>query len=146
MAYPTKINGEIIKKGGLDGLMLEVWNDHADIETFSVEKFNSTTSAPNIIGALREDNKEKKPLDSIGRTFIGIDDKDLNGSYETIYIFSAEESTAATAARTLKQFGADKVIMLDGSGSSQLVVEDKTYLKGDQRKIPQTIGILKKSS
>jgi Phosphodiester glycosidase len=144
LAFPTKINGQIITKGGSNDLMLEVWPDHADIEKFSQEKFQNTVSAPTILAALSEDNKDKDPSSEIGRTLIGLDDSDGNGSYETVLIFNSEASTSANAASNLKTFGADKVIMLDGSGSSKLMGqrENDPYLPGDKRRIPQTIGVI----
>jgi hypothetical protein len=45
----------------------------------------------------------------------------------------------------LKNFGANQVMQLDGSGSSQLIAQGQKYLNGDSRKIPQFIGVLSAS-
>lgn len=145
LPFPLKINNEIISDGygknehADQKLMLEVWDDKAEIRPFSQQVLYSS-SAPNIIVGLTEDAR-KSPTKYLARTFVGIDDHNGDGRYETILIFSTRTSRQKDAARVLRDFGADKVMMLDGGGSTQLICQGKTYISSD-RKIPQAIAVI----
>jgi hypothetical protein len=147
ISYPLKIDNVEVTKGfdtrePENQLILELWNNRADINPFVKDDKYYTSLAPNYLVSLKKDSIE--PKGEKGRTIIGLKDIDFNGEYETILIFNSKKSTYENAVDTLKQFNAEenKVIMLDGSGSTKLKVEDKKYLDVDPRKIPQTIGVL----
>ncbi|MBD2740726.1 phosphodiester glycosidase family protein [Coleofasciculus sp. FACHB-1120] len=147
LAFPVKVNGTIVSDGyagesefASQKLMLAVWNNRAEISAFKGKNSLYASSAPNIIVGLSE--KANKSINkNLGRTFMGVGDGDSNGIYETVLIFNSSDSTQFHAAETLKKFGADKVIMLDGGGSSQLLAQGKNYIKST-RTIPQTIGVV----
>ena len=85
-----------------------------------------SSSAPDIIGGLTEDaNKSAKK--SVGRTFVGVQDRDQDQQYETVLIFSTKTARQEDAGQVLKDFGADKVMMLDGGDSTQLICQDNAY-------------------
>ncbi|MFE1744948.1 phosphodiester glycosidase family protein [Coleofasciculus sp. H7-2] len=147
LAFPVKANGTIISNGyagesefASQKLMLEVWKTRAKISAFKGKNPLYSSSAPNIIVGLSE-NANKSINKNLGRTFMGVRDGDSNGIYETVLIFNSSDSTQFHAAETLKKFGADKVVMLDGGGSSQLLAQGKNYIKST-RTIPQTIGVV----
>ncbi|HAZ47971.1 MAG TPA: hypothetical protein DDW76_00140 [Cyanobacteria bacterium UBA11369] len=143
VSHPLKVDAKILSKGGDDTksrLMLEVWSaEKANIETYDWTKFSSSP-APNILVGLNP-GIQVDPDQQIGRTFIGIADPYNDGINETVLIFTGK-STQSNAINTLNNFGAKKVIMLDGSGSSKLNVMGQTLLAGDVRQIPQTIGVV----
>jgi hypothetical protein len=124
-------------------LMLEIWGDRADIRTLTESNIENS-SAPNILGGLSE-SANKGITNYVGRTFVGIDDTDGNGTYDTILIFNSGLANQAGAAKVLRDFGADKVIMFDGGGSTQLRCKETTYISSS-RTIPQTIGVVKGNS
>jgi hypothetical protein len=100
-----------------------------------------TSTAPNIIAGLSEDaNKKKKNF--TGRTFIGIDDSDLDGDYETILVYNTLTARQIDAAEVLRNFGADKLMMLDGGGSTQLTCKGEPIVESE-RLIPQALGIVR---
>jgi hypothetical protein len=147
LAFPVKANGTIISDGyagesefASQKLMLAVWNNRAEISTFKGKKSLYSSSAPNIIVGLSE-NANKSINKNLGRTFMGVMDRDFNGIHETVLIFNSSDSTQLHAADILKKFGADKVVMLDGGGSSQLLALGKNYITS-ARTIPQTIGVV----
>jgi hypothetical protein len=147
LAFPLKVNGNIISGGYGDPnfstdelLMLEIWNNHLDIHPLTSNNLHSS-SAPNILGGLSE-NANKNMTSSVGRTFVGIDDTNNDGTFETVLFFNSAASTQASASQILRDFGADKIIMFDGGSSTQLKCQNKTYIPST-RSIPQTIGILK---
>lgn len=144
LAFPLKKDGSIISEGyGVEQfqdqqLMLEIWPDRANIAPLSRSSLYSS-AAPTILGGLDETVGLgwQKPT---GRTFAGIDDSDDDGSYETVLIFNSKTASQPEAANTLRDFGADKVMMFDGGGSTQLICNNTSYVTSD-RKIPQAIGI-----
>lgn len=150
LAFPLKKDGIIVSDGygslrEFQGqlLMLEIWNDRADIRTLSKDALYQS-SAPNILGGLDE-KADKGVYTYTGRTFVGIDDADNDGKYEKIYIFSSKYARQVDAASALRSFGADKVIMFDGGSSTQLLCKNSTYI-ASSRTIPQTIGVIKGSN
>ncbi len=147
LAFPVKVNGKVISDGyageseyATEKLKLEIWNDRADITAFNGKSSLYSSSAPNLIVGLKED-ADKVMNKEVGRTFVGVRDGDSNGSYETIFIFNSTASTQSHATLTLRSFGADKVIMLDGGGSTQLLCQGESYVTS-RRTIPQMIGVL----
>lgn len=145
LPFPLKINGKVVSGGYSKGefidqkYMLELWKDHVDIRPLTKVDFQKST-APNIIAGLAEDAR-KSPEKYVGRTFIGVADQDKDGLNETLLIFSTQAARQRDAAETLRKFGADKVMMLDGGLSAQLVCQGKSYIQTD-RLIPQVIAVL----
>ncbi len=145
LSLPIKRDGKIVSEGYAandfpgETLIFEIWSDHADIRELTRENLYGST-APNIIGGLTaEANKRAKQ--STGRTFVGVDDRNRDGLFETILVFNTKTATQAGAAEVLTSFGADKVMMLDGGGSTQLICQDTTYIASG-RPIPQAVGIV----
>jgi hypothetical protein len=144
LPFPLKKDGHIISDGyGIkefpdQKLMLEIWSDHLDIRELSQANLYSST-APDIVVGLTED-AEKASKKAVGRTFVGISDRDGDRVFETLYIFSTQIARPSAAANTLREFGAIKVMMLDGGGSTQLECNGEVYIDTD-RLIPQAIGI-----
>lgn len=144
IAFSLKIDGVVVNDGwGLaqfpgNKLMLELWPDHANISEFTRDGFYQS-AAPDVLGGLTERaNKNAKKY--VGRTFIGIDDRDVNGYFETLMIFNTLSARQVDASKVLRDFGAAKVMMLDGGGSAQLICEGESYVSSD-RYIPQALGI-----
>lgn len=99
------------------------------------------STAPDIIAGLAED-AGRHPNSSPGRTFVGIDDRDHDKRYETILIFNSKAATAPRAADVLRGFGADKVMMLDGGDSTQLICRGRPYLQSESsRAVPQMLAV-----
>lgn len=147
LAFPLKKDGQILSDGYGSGyefpgqlLILEIWNDHANIRSLSKDNLYGS-SAPNILGGLTEDADHPSEYNYVGRTFAGIDDTDGDGDYETIYIFTSSYARQVDAASVLRDFGADKVIMFDGGGSTQMRCGGTSYVSSS-RSIPQTIGVV----
>ena len=149
LAFPLKVDGTIVSDGyGINEyidqkLMLELWTDYADIRPLTrTDLYNS--SAPDILAGLSED-ANKVPGNSIGRTFIGILDNDSDGYHEFVLIFNSKHSTQYHATQVLRDFGAAKIIMFDGGGSTQMICEDIEYISSN-RLIPQSIAVLAATS
>jgi hypothetical protein len=142
LAYPLKIDGQIISDGfGTDHypwqkLMLEIWEDRVNIRRLSRWALEKST-APDILAGLSEDANKKAKFYT-GRTFLGIDDRDNDKYFETVYIFNSLTARQVDAASVLREFGADEVMMLDGGGSTQLLCQGVELVKSD-RLVPQAI-------
>jgi hypothetical protein len=82
---------------------------------------------------------------NVGRTFAGVGDRNGDGTPETLWLFTSPRSTQLRASRTLRALGAEAVMMLDGGGSTQLVVQGIEWVRSSdetQRTIPQAIGVV----
>jgi len=150
--YPTrlpfslKVDGEIVTEGfGGYGpqayigqrLMLEIWDDHADIRELTGSALKNST-APNIIAGLMEDaNKNAKK--AVARTFVGIQDEDQDGEFEILYLLNTSTAVQTEVAATLRELGAEKIMMLDGGGSTQLICDGEWVIESE-RLIPQAIA------
>lgn len=145
LPFSLKVDGEIISDGyGKDEyagqkLILEIWADQVDINELSRDSLYNS-SAPHIIAGLTEDAR-KSPQKYVARTFVGINDGNGDGKFETVMIFNTRSARQKDAAGVLREFGADKVMMLDGGGSTQLICEGSTYIASD-RPIPQAIAVI----
>ncbi len=145
LPFPLKKDGKVISDGyGIkqfpdQKLILEIWPDHVDIQKLSKTTLYGS-SAPDIVAGLTED-ASKSPSHFVPRTFVGILDQNQDGKFETLLIFNTMTARQSDAADVLKSFGAAKVMMLDGGGSTQLICEGKSYISSD-RLIPQAIGVL----
>lgn len=145
LPFPLKVGGEMITDGyGLNEfpnnkLILEIWSDKADIRPLSQESLYLST-APDVIGGLTQ-TANKRSDRYVGRTFIGIDDRNSDGIAETILIFNSRLSRQVDAADILQQFGADQVMMFDGGGSTQLICQGQALISSD-RAIPQAFGVI----
>jgi nucleoid-associated protein YgaU len=145
--HPLKIDGQVASTGAKTQeqadslLMLELFSDRATIKDYNRNTFDSS-SAKNILVSYDPIEYGASRQEEHGRTFIGVGD--LHGSdgiYESVLLFTSENSNQQNAGDTLINFGANQVMMLDGSGSSKLNVKGETLLDGDSRQIPQTIGV-----
>ena len=145
LPFPLKVDGQMITEGwGLhtyigEHMMLELWEGRADIREQNRDTLYSST-APDIVGALSE-NANKRAKFAVGRTFVGVDDRDQDGEYETVLMYNTSSATQVQAATVLRSFGADKVMMLDGGGSTQLLCRSGYYIKSE-RLIPQAIAVI----
>ena len=145
LAFPFKVNNKIVSDGyGINEypnqkLMLLLWDDHADILPLTKDTLLSST-APNIIAGLSE-NADKGVNSPNQRTFLGVADQDKDGKFESVLVFNSELASQTEAAEVLHSWGAKKVIMLDGGGSTQLICQGETYISSS-RTIPQAVAIL----
>jgi len=144
LPFSLKVDGQVLTDGyGIkefpdQKLMLEIWPDRLDIRDLSKENLYGS-SAPNIVAGLTED-AEKASKHAVGRTFVGILDNNSDGLFETLLIFNTTIARPPAAADVLRSFGAQKLMMLDGGGSTQLVCNGNALINTD-RLIPQAIGI-----
>jgi hypothetical protein len=144
IAFPLKVDGQVVSDGyGINEypekkLMLEVWPERVDIRELDQTNLY-TSNAPDIVAGLHEEaNKRAKKF--VGRTFFGIDDREGDGWYETVMIFNTLSARQVDAAEVLRSFGAEKVMMLDGGGSAQLICQGQDYVASD-RLVPQAVGV-----
>ncbi len=149
LPFPLKVADEIISDGyGLNEfpdnkLLLELWPDQARITPLTYESLYGS-SAPDIIAGLTQ-TANKRSDRYVGRTFVGVDDRNQDGTTEIILIFNSRISRQVDAANVLYSFGADQVMMLDGGGSTQLSCQGEALVSSD-RPIPQAIGVVAASN
>jgi hypothetical protein len=145
LPFPLKVNGEMITDGyGINEfpdqkLILELWSDKASISPLDSYSLYGST-APDVIGSLTQ-TANKRSDRYVGRTFIGVDDTNQDGSSETVLIFNSSLSRQVDAANVLRDFGADQVMMFDGGGSTQLICQGEALISSD-RPIPQAFGVV----
>lgn len=137
-------------------LKVEIWDDHASITKFEEDTHISSlknSSAPQALVGLDLKVVNNQPTN---RTLIGVKDRDSNGTNETVLILNSENRTKTDANQILMNFGASKVISLDGGGSTQMTAKGEAFVKssdlsrwgtdgfrtGVARDIPQAIGVV----
>lgn len=144
LAFALKKHGDVISPGYAineyagQQLLLQLWDTHADIVTLTLRSLYMS-SAPHALGGLSEYAGSSTERVT-GRTSIGLDDADGDGDYEILLVFNAPAASQPHASAVLREFGAQKVIMLDGGGSTQLLCHGKTYVPSD-RLIPQALAV-----
>lgn len=144
LAFPLKVNGKIITEGwGIDTyinqkLILELWPDRGAIRNLYQTTLYSS-DAPNILGGLTE-QANKRAKFAVGRTFVGLDDRDKDGKQEMLLVLNTQTALQSGAAAVLRDFGADRVMMLDGGGSTQLLCKSGWHIRSD-RPIPQALAV-----
>lgn len=143
IAFGLKQNNKFITYGyGLHEFpgqnMTVSWSDRGiSIEPYSRSTFDGKT--PNVVGALSPTagtNADKL----LRRTFIGVKDLRSDKTYGTVLLFISPGATQSEAEKTLREFGAEHVAMLDGGASTGLIVDGK-ILSQPKTRLPQTIGI-----
>ena len=145
IAFGLKIMGTVISYGyGLDefpGLNKTIaWNNTTKdvrIEDYDRVTFDNPRF-PEVVGALAQ-TAGKRANRELGRTFIGVKDGDGDGKNETIIVFSSKAAKQIDAVATLRSFGASRVAMLDGGGSTGLVIEGKRAIDSGTA-VPHAIG------
>ncbi len=145
LPFPLKVDNNILSDGyGLNEfpdnkLLLELWPDKARITPLTYESLYGS-KAPDIIAGLTQ-TANKRSDRYVGRTFVGVDDRNQDGTAEILLIFNSKISRQVDAASVLHSFGADQVMMLDGGGSTQLTCLGEALVSSD-RPIPQAIGVV----
>lgn len=145
LAFPLKVDGVLLTEGwGIktyvdQKLILELWPGRAEVRSLTKESLYDST-APNILGGLTEE-ANKRAKYAVGRTFAGLDDRDGDGAFETVLFLSTRTARQVGAAAVLREFDADRVMMLDGGGSTQLMCKSGHYIRSD-RPIPQALAII----
>ena len=161
LAFPVQTGGQLVSSGyaGVEEfpqekLIFGIQNQTAEIIPFSEQTNYQQTQFPytEAIVGIREDAAiapiqwySKDPFIERPRTFLGVADQDLDQQNETVLILTSKGQTQSNAAQMLKEFGANQVMMLDGGGSTQLIVQGTEPLSSTDptpRLIPQAIGIL----
>jgi hypothetical protein len=145
IAFGLKAAGRVISYGyGLNefpGLNKTVaWNNlHKDvrIDNYNRDTFDNSRFTE-VVGALAE-TAGKRANRELARTFIGVKDSDGDGKNETIIVFSSKAAKQSDAVAALKSFGASKVAMLDGGGSTGLIIDGKRAIDSGT-KVPHAIG------
>jgi hypothetical protein len=143
IAFGLKQNNKFITYGyGLnefpDQTMTVSWSDSGiSIEPYSRSTFDGKT--PNVVGALSPTAGENANK-LLRRTFIGVKDLRSDQTYGTVLLFISPSAPQSEAEKTLREFGAERVAMLDGGASTGLIVDGKT-LSQPKTRLPQTIGI-----
>lgn len=145
LSFPLKRDGVVISEGDDERrfrnarLMLQLWDDHAEIGLLSRQAFYDS-SAPDVVAGL----SPHAPLRSyaqVGRSWMGTADHDGDGLHETVYLYSGLAVTQRHVEEVLRAFGATDMVMLDGGGSTQLICGGEGYIM-QSRPLPQTIVTL----
>ncbi|MGB3760081.1 MAG: phosphodiester glycosidase family protein [Rivularia sp. (in: cyanobacteria)] len=111
----------------------------ASIQPYTTESFRRF---PEVIGAL-DANANKAATVDLPRTFVGVRDDNGDNLNETVIFYSSNYARQVDARNALKCFGANNSAMLDGGGSTGIIVDGKPLID-TPRKIPHAIGVFEK--
>jgi hypothetical protein len=138
IAFGLKTNGQLITYGyGLQEFpelnKTVAWdNTTGELQIAPYARATFDGRFPNVVGAL-DMNAGKRSSQYLPRTFIGHKGRQ-------VFIFSSNYARQIDAVRALQDFGAESIAMLDGGGSTGLVVDGKEILKANT-KVPHGIAI-----
>jgi hypothetical protein len=145
IAFGLKVAGTTVSYGyGLDEFpnLITTFAFNSSTATAGIQPYNRVTfdrDFPDVVGAL--DPVANKSADKyLPRTFVGILDDDGDGNLETVIFYSSTSARQIDAVNTLKSFGTSSEAMLDGGGSTGLIINGRTYIKAG-RTIPQAIAM-----
>jgi hypothetical protein len=137
MSYGYAIGKEY--PGLIRTLAFDSISGNSSIQPYSRSTFDG--GFPNVIGGLDPTaNKDGQKNNNIPRTFVGLRDDDNDGRSETVIFYSSAKATQAYAASILNSFGAGSKMMLDGGGSTGLIVNGEVKISSS-RQIPQAFII-----
>ncbi len=146
LAFPVKSDSQMISYGYNNGLRVRkrcllIEREHAQMIIYrgNPEKLEEMSAPQLLVGLHPAVNKQR--FQYIGRTFVGIKDANKDKKYEQILIFSAHYASQKEAVKTLKRFGAKKIMMLEGGEAAQMICKGQRYVQGTET-IPHVIGIL----
>jgi Phosphodiester glycosidase len=103
----------------------------ANILPYDRSTFGAINS--DVVGALAP-NANKSATSFLPRTFVGVNGKD------SVIIYSSNYARQIDAVNVLKRFGASEQAMLDGGGSTGLIVDGKALIPTN-RPIPHTLAV-----
>ena len=103
----------------------------ANILPYDRSTFGAINS--NVVGALAA-NANKSATSFLPRTFVGVSGKD------SVIIYSSNYARQIDAVNVLKRFGASQEAMLDGGGSTGLIVDGKALIPTN-RPIPHALAV-----
>jgi uncharacterized protein (TIGR03382 family) len=118
-------------------LQIDHANNRATITGFDAGVYTAADGPDFRLAGLSED-ANKGPTNYVGRTFAGVHDASGDGVNDTVLLFCSSYAQQAGSAAVLRSFGASEVIMLDGGGSSQMIVNGSD-LVGSSRAIPHAL-------
>ena len=109
---------------------------NASIQPYTTESFRRF---PEVIGAL-DAKANKAATKYLPRTFVGVRDDNGDNLNETVIFYSSNYARQVDARNTLMCFGANASAMLDGGGSTGIIVDGEPLID-TPRKIPHAIAI-----
>lgn len=108
----------------------------ANIQTYLQQTF---ARFPEVVGAL-DVNADKYATRYLPRTFVGVRDVNGDRTQETVLLYSSNYARQIDASTVLKDFGASAEAMLDGGGSTGIIVDGKPLISTN-RPIPHAIAV-----
>ena len=133
LSFPYKRDGAVLTYGtdcfnhASSVRNLHLWWDrqYGAIGTYGCspteqQQLSAYGSAPDIVGGLATSHDKSKNA-WIQRTFVGMHDRNGDGTRETLLIYASAQATQAYAEAQLRAFGAQETMMLDGGGSTGMI-------------------------
>jgi hypothetical protein len=147
LAFGLKSNGTVIHYGyGLNefpGLVrtfhFNMGASRSAIKSYATSNFDAAGSDPDVVGAL-DPTANKSASSFVQRTFVGVHDSNGDGIHETVLTYSSAYARQVDATSVLQAFGANGIAMLDGGGSTGLIVDGSAYIAAG-RTVPHAIAI-----
>lgn len=111
----------------------------SSIQPYSTEWFRRF---PEVVGGL-DPKANKAATKYLPRTFVGVRDDNNDNLNETVIFYSSNSARQVDAENALKCFGANNSAMLDGGGSTGIIVDGEPLIDTG-RKIPHAIAVFEK--
>lgn len=109
----------------------------SSIQSYKRSTFDS--GIPDVVGGLDPSADKGKNI-AQQRTFVGVRDDNGDGHSETVIFYSSVAAPQSWAVSVLSGFGTGSKMMLDGGGSTGLIVDGSSYIS-TSRSLPQVFII-----
>ncbi len=153
LSFPIKDNSTVISAGSHNNqesgnklkFGIDITSQQAWIASYNYDGNNYNTASNNLLSPLvivgfHPTNVDKWKYFSTGRTMVGIKDSDGDGKKEKVYIITGKGTQFTIKDILEDDFGCTDVMMLDGSGSSQMTFNGTEYFpSSDDRTIPSVM-------
>ncbi|MFB2769046.1 phosphodiester glycosidase family protein [Pelatocladus sp. BLCC-F211] len=145
IAFGLKVRGSLISFGYAIGKeypgQIRTFAFNSLLASANIQTYLQQTFArfPEVVGAL-DVNADKFATRYLPRTFIGVRDDNGDRIKETVLLYSSNYARQSDASRVLRDFGANAQAMLDGGGSTGIIVDGKPLITTN-RLIPHAIAV-----
>lgn len=130
--------GTTTAEAGAPLAMLEVWDDSARINPYTETAFQQSTAPLVIVGLSPQ--AERQPQTFTSRSLLGVQDRDGDGTFETLLMFVSKTTRQSDAVEVLRSFGAQEVLLLADGEAAQINCQGLPYVYAEGQ-VPVALGV-----
>jgi hypothetical protein len=118
--------------------MLEVWDESARISPYTETAFQQSAAPLVVVGLSPQ--AERQPQDFTSRSLLGVQDRDGDGTFETLLVFVSKTTRQSDAVEVLRSFGAQEILLLADGEAAQINCQGLPYVFSEGQ-LPVALGV-----